>query len=145
MKDYTIIVDSREQKPYFNKNIEVKGLKTGDYSIKGYENKICIERKSLIDLFGTLGAGNKRFKKELERAQELDYFAIIIDGTFRQVRDKDFEGSYHSKMKGYIINKILFTLIVKYNIHVFFGGDRKQSKSIIKQIFDAYIRNEVKK
>ena len=141
-EEYTIIVDSREQKPLWKKGIEIAGLKIGDYSIKGYEDKIAIERKSLGDLFGTLGKGNKRFKKELERARKLEYFAIIIDGTFRQVRDKDFEGSYHSKIKGFVILKILFTLIVKYKIHDFFGGDRKQSKSIIKELFEAYLRQQ---
>jgi len=142
MDDYIIIVDSREQKPYFTKNVEVAGLKTGDYSIKGYEDRIAIERKSIADLFGTLGKGNKRFKKELERSRSLEYFAIIIDGTFRQVRDKDFPDSYRTKMKGFVILKILFTLIVKYKVHVFFGGDRKQSKSIVKQLFDAYWRQQ---
>jgi len=143
-KNYTIIVDTREQKPLWNKGIKIKGLSTGDYSIDGYEDKICIERKSIGDLFGTLGQGNKRFKKELERGRELDYFAIIIEGSFRDVRDKNFDGSYHTKMKGYVIIKILFTLIVKYKIHVFFCNDRNESRAVIKQLFEAYLRKEEK-
>ena len=137
---YEIIVDTREQKPLFTKNIIREGLKTGDYSIKGYETKIAIERKSLGDLFGTLGGGNKRFKKELERSKNLEYFAIIIDGSFRDIRDKNFDNSWRTKMKGYVINKILFTLHVKYGINIFMCNDRRESKSVIKQIFDAYIR-----
>ena len=137
--DYEIVVDTREQKPFF-KNATYKGLKTGDYSILGLEDKIAIERKSPGDLFGTLGGGHKRFKKELERAKKLDYFAIIIEGSYSKILTKDFEGSYHNKMRGYVITSILFTLHVKYNINVFFAINRNESKKIIKEIFKAYIK-----
>jgi len=58
-----IIVDTREQSPYSFATITPPPetiratLKTGDYSLAGYENKITIERKSLIDAFGTFGEG----------------------------------------------------------------------------------------
>ena len=137
--NYKIIVDSREQKPLWKKNIIVKKLNIGDYSIEGYENKISIERKSLGDLFGTLGKGNKRFKKELEKSKEYDYFAIVIEGSFLSCLNKKFEGAHFSKMKGYIITKIIFTLHIKYGINIFFTNGRVESKSIIKHIFNSYI------
>jgi len=144
MSDYTIIQDTREQKPLFKNSshttVEVGTLKTGDYSLKGYEEKISIERKSLGDLFGTLGKGHARFKRELSRALELDYFAIVVEGGYRKIRDKDFEGSYHSKMKGHVILQILFTLHMKYGINFFLAADRNESKSIIKSLFKAYTK-----
>ena len=146
-KEYTIIVDTREKTPYWASGTISKKLDVGDYSIKcneiDYSNKISIERKSVMDLFGSLGKGNKRFKKELERARNLEYFAIIIDGSFRNIRDKDFPESYRTKMRGYIIIKILFTLHVKYGINIFMCNDRNESKSVIKQLFEAYLRNKI--
>ena len=141
-----IIVDSREQKPFFKNSkidkVEVKGLKTGDYSIKDFEDKICIERKSMNDLFGTLGGGHKRFKKELERAKTLDYFAIIIEGSYSKILTKDFKGGYHSKMRGYVITSILFTLHIKYGVNIFFAINRYESKKIIKELFKAYLKQQ---
>ncbi|QDP57870.1 MAG: putative ERCC4 domain-containing protein [Prokaryotic dsDNA virus sp.] len=136
---YKIVVDSREQKPLWKKNLIVKKLDVGDYSIEGYENKIAIERKSLSDLFGTLGGGHKRFKKELERAESYEYFAIVIEGNYRSIRDKKFEGSFYCKMKGYVIIKILFTLHMKYKINFFMVNDRNEAKSVIKSLFNTYI------
>ena len=136
---YKIVVDSREQKPLWKKDTIVKKLDVGDYSIEGHENKIAIERKSLSDLFGTLGGGNKRFKKELERAKPYNYFAIVIEGNYRDIRDKKFEGSFYCKMKGYVILKILFTLHIKYNINIFMCNDRNEAKSVIKSLFNTYI------
>lgn len=54
-------------------------LKTGDYSIEGMENLICIERKSKEDLFGTLASGRERFEREHERMQEFEFAAVVIE------------------------------------------------------------------
>ena len=149
-EEYTIIVDSREQNALWMKSskrtkIKKEKLDTGDYSAKGYEDKICLERKSLGDLFGSLGKGHKRFRKELERARSLDYFAIIIEGSIMSILNKEWEGSYHTKMRGYVILKILCTLQVKYGIHVIYAGSRKGAKRVIMQLLKSYIKKEEKK
>ena len=97
---FKIVVDSREQKPLpFRKSklvteVITRKLDAGDYSIDGYDNKIAIERKSIPDLYGTLGKGHKRFQRELERAKDMKYFAILVDGTFTAVKNKDFDYSH---------------------------------------------------
>lgn len=140
-----IIVDTREQKKLWAKStkydtIEIKALTTGDYSIKGHENDFAIERKSLSDLFGSLGSDHKRFRKEIERGLKMKYFAIIIDGSYDNALNKDFEGSHFTKMKGYVVTQILFTLHIKYNLPIFFTSGRSQSKRIIKELMKAYLK-----
>jgi DNA excision repair protein ERCC-4 len=139
--EYKIICDTREQLPLWEDDEVVRaGLKTGDYSILGYENFVSIERKSLPDLFGTLGSGHLRFKKELERALKLKYFAIVIEGTLTDVLNKAYSGSNYSQMKGETIAKILATLSVKYGIHIYYTNGRKESKAIIRLLFDSFIK-----
>ena len=142
MKSYKIVTDTREQKALWKegKNVIRKKLDTGDYSIEGYEDKISCERKNLMDLYSTLGKGHKRFKKELERALELEYFAIVIEGSYSSCYNKDFDGSYHSKMKGFVITSILFTIHLKYGVPIFFCSGRTESKRVIKEIFNAYMK-----
>lgn len=137
---YKIVVDTREQKPLWKEcaDVERGTLKTGDYSIKGFENKFAIERKSLSDLYGTLGGGNARFKKELERARTLDYFAIIIEGCYTNCVNKRFEGANYSKMRGPVITSIVFTLHMKYGINVFFTNGRIETKHITRELMTAY-------
>ncbi len=83
-----IVIDTREQKKLPFKEGKVitgiteKKLDAGDYSLLGHENKIAFERKSAGDLYATLGKGHGRFKKELERAKDYDYFAIIIEESY---------------------------------------------------------------
>ena len=82
----TIIEDSREQSPLqFEglRGIDVirQGLKTGDYSIQGYEDKICFERKSVQDLVGTLIGGHTRFLREMDRMKDFEVKYILVEHT----------------------------------------------------------------
>ena len=86
-----IIVDTREQRPYDFACItpppvvEVATLGAGDYSLKGFEDQVAIERKSLIDAFSTFGAGRKRFERELERLSLLKFAAVVIEGGWHEI------------------------------------------------------------
>lgn len=140
-----IVIDTREQKPLWEKSTKevdiIRGtLKTGDYSLKGLEHRFAIERKSGADLFGTLGGGHKRFKNELQRGLEMDYFAILIDESYDSILNKDFKGAEFSKMKGPVVISILFTIHTKYKIPIFFSAGRQQSKRIIKSLAESYLK-----
>ncbi len=99
---FTIIVDTREQVRYDFDAIPARlsdgggsvvtrvvrrALKSGDYSIEGMENRVVVERKSLADLYGTLGCGRNRFMRELERLAELEYAAVVVEGSWEQIVD----------------------------------------------------------
>lgn len=62
-----------------------KYLQTGDYSILGWEDRIAIERKSLVDLYGTLTAGRDRFINELHRLQALEWACVIVEADWSAV------------------------------------------------------------
>ena len=144
-----IIVDTREQIPLeFRKSSNVEGtkiatLKTGDYSIEGYEDKISFDRKNPADLFGSLGSGRKRFGKELERAQEMDYFAIIVECSYTNIKEKTFEGAeFIRKMRGDVVIKQIHTLKQKYGIDTIFCNGRKEMASYIRDVFVSYLNQQ---
>ena len=84
-------------------------LPTGDYSIVGYENKTCIERKSLEDLYQTLGKGRERFIRELERMQTMDYSAVVIESSWINISNPTNNNPFfHSKMHP---NAIIGTIV----------------------------------
>jgi len=102
---FTVIIDTREQAPYAFQTfkadakyksqsgiakglfipVETATLRTGDYSIKGHESEIAIERKSLTDLFGTLGGGRKRFERELQRLSEFQVAHVVIEADWQTI------------------------------------------------------------
>lgn len=134
-----IIVDSREQLPLWS-SAKVKKLDVGDYSISGYEERFAIERKSGADFCQTLTKGHERFKKELERARNYDFFAIVVEEPYSNIVKNQWIGSIYSKVKGAQVVAIANTLRVKYNIHIIFCSSRVAAKTEIKGLMSSYLR-----
>jgi ERCC4-type nuclease len=122
---FTIIIDTREQLPYQFRDIRIERckafvwkkigtLKTGDYSIAGYENRVCVERKSLADLYGTLGSGRERFEREFERMQELDASLIVIEASWKEIaypeetHNGNINFNWHSELNS---NSVIGTIV----------------------------------
>jgi ERCC4-type nuclease len=90
---YVVIKDTREKEGQgwiFRETDKCAGMvrstmKTGDYTLNGYETTVCIERKGTITEF----AGNicqKRFWRELERMKDFAYAALILEFTEDDIR-----------------------------------------------------------
>jgi hypothetical protein len=147
-----IYCDTREQRPLeFEVDGEVSEVITtklpyGDYAC-GWEDKegkhvkfmpLFFERKSLGDLYGTMGKGMERFKKEIERANDDgSKLIIIVEACFAEVKN----GYEHSKMEGESILKTLHTLWVKHDVPYILCNDRKDMKETILHFFSSIGRN----
>lgn len=60
-------------------------LRTGDYSVLGFESRCAVERKSLVDLYGTIASGRVRFRREHERLAEMEFAAVVIEASLGRV------------------------------------------------------------
>ena len=96
VENIVAIADSREQWP-FNLSpmkMETGSLQTGDYTAKGLESHLRIERKSLEDLIGCLTSGRERFLRELERLMAFPARVVIIEGSYLDLA----HGNYRSRI-----------------------------------------------
>ena len=128
-----ILVDSREQHPldFWDSPRRSATLKTGDYSAEGLENIIALERKSLADLFGTVGGGRERFEREIVRASKLWYFGIVIEATLDQV----LLGAPHSQTHPRSVIGSLHSWELRYpNIHVHYAGSRTNAAALVRKL-----------
>ena len=84
-----ILIDSREQAPYRfdGEASEVGTLPSGDYSIRGMEELVAIERKELSDFLACCGRERDRFKRELVRLRGYRCKAVVIEATLAQILD----------------------------------------------------------
>lgn len=76
-----VIVDTREKRPWEFDGSVRRALPAGDYSLVGLEDRLTVERKSLVDLVGTLTAGWPRFKRELEKLAQYKCAAMVIEAS----------------------------------------------------------------
>src|SRR4051812_7068507 len=81
----TALVDSREQLPLDLSPllVEVGTLATGDYSIKGLEHVVAIERKSAEDMLACIGRERERFDREIQRLLAYPVRAIVVEAGWQ--------------------------------------------------------------
>ena len=86
------VIDTREQLPLDLSPLQTitAGLSTGDYSVKGLEHVVAIERKSLSDLLGCIGRDRDRFEREVQRLLAYPVRALVVESTWRDIEAGDF-------------------------------------------------------
>ena len=130
-----IIIDTREQRPlvFDPLPITIKKLDFGDYSLKGYENRICIERKSVPDLWGTITQKDNwsRFNIELAKAQIAGCkLHIVIEGSVTSI----LKGSKYSIMAPSKVLDRLFEVCHRYGSFAVFAGEQGFANDLVLSI-----------
>ena len=125
---FTVLIDGREKAPYRFEGIRSDAshqhkplivptrwehLRTGDYTIAGMEDKVCIERKSLADLYSTLGQNRDRFEREHERMLKI----VEGGGICCVVVEADWETVMHwPPTRSQLPPKVVFRTAVSWQI-----------------------------
>ena len=142
--DFTIIIDSNEQIPYDFKSIKPQPeterikLKTGDYSVKGMEQNVTVERKTPSDLFSSVGNGRARFEREMVRMSEMDYATIVIETSLAGIF---MNPPNRSKMLPKAVFRTLLSWSVKYNIYVWPAWNREAGEKITYLLLKNFYEN----
>lgn len=115
---FVVIIDTREVRPYRLQDVPIvfQALQTGDYSVKGFTDKIAIERKTHGDLLNSLGHGRERFMAEMERLSKFQTKALMIETHM----DALFRGThpFQKGMRPEAVIGSLVKILVDYGIPV---------------------------
>ena len=89
------LIDSREQTPLSLSPLrtEAATLSTGDYSVKGLEHVVVIERKSLSDLIGCVGRDRPRFDREIQRMLAYPVRVLLVEATWQEIEAGGWRGN----------------------------------------------------
>ena len=153
--DFTVIKDTREQDGYYFSKfntcagmIEHK-LDTGDYSIQGMEDKVCIERKGCVEeLAINLGSKKHAFMAEIERMSPFPHKYLVLEFSLSDLLKfpKDTIIPVKNKASLKITGKYMMKCLVEFelynDVHVLFCEDKKHAflavSSIFKRINEMY-------
>jgi ERCC4-type nuclease len=88
------ICDTREQCPLDLSPLQTvtATLATGDYSVKGLELVVAIERKSLSDLLGCVGRERARFDREVQRLLAYPVRCLVVESTWSEIEAGNWRG-----------------------------------------------------
>jgi hypothetical protein len=154
-KPFKIIKDTREQEGYSFaasssryhtcEGMITRKLDTGDYSIEGLEDKLCIERKaSVVEFANNVGHDQVRFLKEIERMKDFPYKFLVFEFSLTDLMNfpegSSIPESDWGKLR--VTNKFMLKMIMEFQLHhdikVLFCDSKKNAKwavlSIIKRV-----------
>ena len=135
--DFNIIIDTREQQAWeFHRHSTAnKKLDTGDYSLGGLEDVLCIERKKSVSEIAS-NITEKRFEDVLERMTKYKYTYMIFEFSITDVLmyPQGSEIPRHKwkyiRISPNFILKKLSEYMVNYNIKIIFGDSPKNAEKI---------------
>lgn len=150
---FNVIRDTREQKNFWTfanysevENVIDKKLDTGDYTIEGFENTLCIERKHNVAEIAK-NIVEDRFERELERMKEFYYPYLILEFGLDDVYNYPNVSCVppkirkRVKIRGSFIFKKLAEMCVTYQIPIIPCGHPKYAEemvvSLMKRVYEA--------
>ena len=144
--DFNVIIDTREQHPWQFETIEktMAKLDTGDYSLKGFEDLFCIERKGSVSEFAN-NITEKRYVDVVERLSKVKYSFLLLEfdlyDLLRYPEGSNVPKRIREKIRitpKFLLKKIN-ELQIMHNIKVVFCGDPISAEimalSIMRKIY----------
>jgi|TARA_B100000085_G_scaffold171306_2_gene155916 hypothetical protein len=167
---YKVIKDTREQDGWFFSpydkcsGMEVGTLHTGDYTLEGFEDIVCIERKaSVSEIAMNLGKKKKAFYNEIERMRDFQFRYILLEfsasdlinyplSLLKSEEDKEiyrlfkednarlpnykrFDVVRQTKITGRYLLKSLMEISLHYDVNVMFCDNKHNAFMICNSIF----------
>jgi ERCC4-type nuclease len=109
-----LLIDSREKEPLPFSRLQTRPgtLATGDYSIAGLENRglFAVERKSIEDLVGCVGANRERFETQLLRLRGYSFARLLVVGAEETI----LQHRYHSAINPRAVLASLYAFEARY-------------------------------
>ena len=149
MNPGTVLVDTREQLPWwlpgdhdeFGFQFEVRrvALRSGDYALRGLEDRLLIERKaSVTELAGCIGFGRPRFERQLQRMHdEAESSLLIIEESPIAVDLWRYKGNVNPAA----IFGSLSSWSWRYGIHVYWAAARSIAREVAPRTLAAVAKD----
>lgn len=163
---FGIVIDGRERIPYrFNhltRSVESLGdggelikrtvslqvateygqLKTGDYALIGYEDLAAVERKSLEDLYSTLGQGRERFEHEHERLAGMITACVVVEADYQTVMTSP---PPMSQLNPKSVHGTFISWYQRYGVAWFFMPGARAAEKFTFSFLEKFYKNHVTK
>tara|TARA_B100001113_G_scaffold320236_1_gene289361 strand:- start:3835 stop:4347 length:513 start_codon:yes stop_codon:yes gene_type:complete len=146
--NYKIIKDTREQDGWvfseYDKcdGMEIGTLHTGDYTMEGFDDVVCIERKACAsEIAMNLGKKKNAFNAEMQRMKDYPFSFLICEFSMDDVLKYPTGSRVPQKLRsqvritGKYLLKCLIEFQIWYDTKILFCGDKKNAFLVCNSIF----------
>lgn len=152
MDKFTVLQDTREKERFGKWHFPVSDscngtvtetMKTGDYTLKGFEDTFCLERKGKLSEFAT-NINEKRFDRELERLDSFKYPFLLLEFSMEDVMKWPYGAGVpldkipQIRTTKYFIVLKMNEIMVKHKTKIILAGSHGQNiaYSLFKRIIE---------
>ena len=137
-----LVVDTREQKPLFTDLMPdlvtvAASLPHGDYSLQGFEDRFCVERKKISDFYAYIGKERDRTTRKMEQFRKIvsrgGWVGLVVEATEADI----LAGYVMSRISPETARQALVSFEVRYGVHVYYSRSRRD---IARWILDRAIK-----
>lgn len=145
------MIDTREQRPLkfdhlrFGKygkhqsiTVQTGTLQSGDYSLRGYEDQIAIERKSKEDLTQSLTRGRDRFIRELERLKTYRFSAVLVECEWRRALEYAW---LQTCVEPAALDSTMLAMQLRYPTRWIFRPNRYDAAKTVVKLFHLFLKD----
>lgn len=124
---FILVVDTAEQLPLFDPIpiglcVVRQVIPVGDYSVFGFEDKICIERKKVSDFFAYIGREHDETARKLRYMSQMHWAGLVVEADI----DDLYDPSIPTALTREHVRGFFKALRVRYGVHVLVTGDRNE-------------------
>lgn len=156
----TILIDTREQRPFEFAAIRGRGrqrneyvavateratLPVGDYGVRlgNLVLPVAVERKSVADLYQSISTERARFEREMQRAAShqgragggpLAHFALVVESDLAGLRTPP---PHISGVSPTAVTRTLLSWSVRFGVHVWTPGPRAAAEQVTYRLLES--------
>jgi ERCC4-type nuclease len=135
---FVLVQDTREQRPLFARipkglTVASNTLTDGDYSVKGFEDLICFERKSM-DLFPYCSSEREKTVKKMTRFKSMEFVGLIVEMKESEL----FQFQQHSAVHPEVVRAALISFEVRYGVHIYYGSRENCARWLLDRAVKFY-------
>jgi ERCC4-type nuclease len=138
---FRIVVDTREKEPFsFSCPVLPCKLEAGDYSVEGFESRLAVERKSLIDFSHTVIHDFTRFAAELKKLSGMDAACIVVEADL----DAVLRGRHAETLRGVDPQSLLGATVhigMQHGVPVHWCGSRQAARAYTEAFLRGFVRH----
>lgn len=149
-----VLIDSNEQAPYTFTGIEdrnydgrqlavvvptvkvsLRAMGGADYSLRGFEKKVQIERKETGDFYKTVIHERDRFEDELIRLDAIPFGDVIVESEWSTIRTRYDANKVRSLYRSVIAWRYRFR-----NVHWWFANGRRIAELTTFRLLQRFLK-----
>lgn len=141
LSDITIIYDCREKLPWNLEGLRMERgrLRTADYTIRGMEDFVRIERKSGVDFVQCCGRSRNRWILAAKRLRTFPYRCVIVESSWQELS----KGGWRGQVSPEVVLSSIASWSAEYAPFLL-AGDRAGAEDCARRFLMACARHRLR-